>query len=95
MSKATIQYFALPEPWAKLLGYGFNGGFEVETQCWLRGKGPYLSSSVVNSWRSSSGMKRITIVAIIVGRIASLKKRKKDCPLLWVLRKPISISGEQ
>ena len=91
MSKSTIQYFALPEPWAKLLGYGFLHGFEVVTQCWLRGTGPYESKSIVGYWDRLSLPEKLRSCWLLASRIIRLKKRKANCPLLWVLRKPTNL----
>lgn len=88
MSKSTVQYFALPEPWAKLLGYGFNNGFEVIAQCWLRGNGPYLSESILPNWNTFSARSKLSALMTLFTRFVQLKKMKKNCSLLWVLRKP-------
>jgi SAM-dependent methyltransferase len=87
IAKSTIQYFVEPEPWARLLGYGYTGSFSVEAQCWLRGAGPYSQRSLLWGWREKNVKSKLRTWWVLFWRILFLKKSKKSTPLLWVLIK--------
>ena len=87
ISKGTIRYFAAPEPWATLTGYGFVGSFHVITQTWLRGAGPYSGESLTKLYRDQ-GLKTKSKVSLkFICRTLKLFRNRKPTHLLWVLQK--------
>lgn len=87
ISKGTIRYFAAPEPWAALTGYGFVGSFQVISQTWLRGAGPYSNQSLSTLYRYRGVSTKINITLKLVRRALRLIKNRKPTHLLWVLQK--------
>jgi SAM-dependent methyltransferase len=87
ISHATIGYFAGKEPWAKLLGYGFDQGFTVVTQTWQRGAGPLSDTSLLLKFKSADWSSRIKIFLKLSKRILKLSRVQKPTHLLWVLSK--------
>jgi SAM-dependent methyltransferase len=87
ISKGTIRYFAAPEPWATLTGYGFVGSFQVISQTWLRGAGPYSSESLTNSLQGSRNKDKMRICLKLVRRALKLIRNRNPTHLLWVLQK--------
>jgi SAM-dependent methyltransferase len=87
ISKGTIRYFAAPEPWATLTGYGFVGSFQVISQTWLRGSGPYSSESLTGLYKNQSVTKRLSIGLKLVIRTLKLVRNRNPTHLLWVLQK--------
>jgi SAM-dependent methyltransferase len=89
ISRTTIGYFAGEEPWAKLLGYGFDQEFSVVTETWQRGAGPLSDSSLSLKFESADWPSRITILLKLSKRILKLLSKKKPTHLLWVLKKEV------
>lgn len=87
ISKATILYFCGEEPWAKLLGYGFENGFEVISQSWLRGGGIWSSEQLLSDFASNKFRMKIRILLKLIRRIYLLLRNRKPTHLIWVLRK--------
>jgi len=85
ISKNTLIYFCGSEAWAKLLGYGYNGSFEIVANTWLRGYG-FMNEEVLVG---SNGLpKSFTDSVTLSKRIIGLAIAPKPTHLLWVLRKP-------
>lgn len=87
ISKGSIRYFAAPEPWATLTGYGFVGSFQVITQTWLRGSGPYSSESLTGLFKSQGISTKINIALKLAHRALILTRNRNPTHLLWVLQK--------
>jgi hypothetical protein len=87
ISKDTIRYFAGSEPWAKLTGYGFTGSFKVITQTWLRGSGPFSTSSLTFNLRQLSNVERYRRLLKLSRRIFYAARNGNPTHLLWVLSK--------
>lgn len=87
ISKATILYFCGDEPWAKLLGYGFENGFEVVSQGWLRGGGIWSSEQLLEGFSEKSLRAKIIVILKMIRRLYSLIRNRKPTHLLWVLKK--------
>jgi SAM-dependent methyltransferase len=87
ISKATIRYFAAPELWATLTGYGFVGSFRVITQTWLRGAGPFSVGSLTFNLRGQSSAVRNRRLLKLSRRIFNAASNRKPTHLLWVLGK--------
>jgi SAM-dependent methyltransferase len=88
ISKGTIRYFAAPEPWAALTGYGFVGSFQVIAQTWLRGAGPFAADSLVSSFSQQRKFEKIRTLFRILNRMLIASRNRKPTHLLWVLAKP-------
>jgi SAM-dependent methyltransferase len=87
ISRATLLYFTGNEPWAKLLGYGFDNGFTVVTQTWQRGGGVLSDTSLISEFDKATTPERIKIIMKLIKRIIILARSRKPSHLLWVLRK--------
>jgi SAM-dependent methyltransferase len=87
ISKGTIRYFAAPEPWATLTGYGFVGSFQVIAQTWLRGSGPFSVDGLLQSIRDQCTSEKIRSSFKLFRRIISASRNRRPTHLLWVLRK--------
>ena len=89
ITKNTANYFAGPS-WAKEIGYGFTGYFEIVQNCWLFGQAPFVG-------RLELGEKSINNYPIInegikfnlkmIKRTFKLIYPRKRTHLLWVFRK--------
>ncbi len=88
ISKGTIRYFAAPEPWATLTGYGFDGSFEVIAQTWLRGAGPFAGNSLIANFELQRKSDKARTLIKIARRAGSAARNRKPTHLLWVLNKP-------
>ena len=89
ITKSTIRYFANPEPWTKLLGYGLTNGFDVVVNVPLRGSGPMSQKSELNLAKSTSYSSKFFIYLRLFRRFIKLFKVRKPSHLLWVLKKSI------
>jgi hypothetical protein len=87
ISKGTIRYFAAPEPWATLTGYGFVGSFQVVAQTWLRGSGPFSDSKLMFQFHKQKTPRKIEIGLEIVSRTWKAALNRNSTHLLWVLSK--------
>lgn len=87
ISKETILYFGGKEPWAKLLGYGFDNGFDVISQSWLRGGGIWSSEQLLHGFSNKNLRKKLIILLKLIRRLYSLLQNRKPTHLIWVLRK--------
>jgi SAM-dependent methyltransferase len=86
MTKNSILYFAGREPWAKSLGYGYTGDFNIIINDWLRG-GAVFSTTKLSPLKNQGFVKK-TLVILKLTRKILLMKRAKECDhLLWVLQK--------
>lgn len=89
ITKNTANYFAGPS-WAKELGYGFTGYFEIVQNCWLFGQAPFVGrlelgeKSINNYPIINSGIK---FYLKMIKRTLKLIYPRKRTHLLWVLRK--------
>jgi SAM-dependent methyltransferase len=88
ISKGTIRYFAAPEPWATLTGYGFVGSFRVIAQTWLRGAGPFAAESLISSFSHQRSSEKIRTLYRFLNRMLIASRNRKPTHLLWVLAKP-------
>lgn len=88
ISKGTIRYFCAPEPWATLTGYGFVGAFQVITQTWLRGVGPFSIGSLTFNLREQASAERYRSILKLLHRIFNASRNRNPSHLLWVLSKP-------
>jgi hypothetical protein len=87
ISKNTLIYFSGAEAWAKLLGYGYSGSFEIVANTWLRGHG-FMNEEVLIG---SNGLPKSFANAVtLFKRIIGMAIAPKPTHLLWVLRKPDS-----
>lgn len=87
ISKETIRYFAAPEPWATLTGYGFVGSFKVIAQTWLRGAGPFSENSLLLNYSTKRIGRKIIILLTLFSRLRKACLNRKSSHLLWVLAK--------
>lgn len=87
ISKGTIRYFAAPEPWATLTGYGFRGSFEVIAQTWLRGAGPFAANSVTSNFDAMGTSEKTRTLLRLLLRAIRAARNRKPTHLLWVLKK--------
>jgi len=94
ISRETLSYFLGAEPWARQLGYGFQGSFEVIYEGWLFGIGPYPERienrlnqlSRKNKWLDYF-YQHTRILFYFLMWIKRKLARKGPTHLLWVLRK--------
>jgi SAM-dependent methyltransferase len=87
ISKGTIRYFAAPEPWATLTGYGFVGSFRVIAQTWLRGAGPFSEESLLNSYTNQNLKAKLITCCRLLARAVRAFRVRRPTHLLWVLKK--------
>jgi SAM-dependent methyltransferase len=87
ISQATLLYFTGNEPWAKLLGYGFDNGFTVVTQTWQRGGGVLSETSLISELEKARKSEKFKIILKLAKRIINLVRTRKPTHLLWVLKK--------
>jgi len=87
ISKGTIRYFAAPEPWATLTGYGFVGSFQVIAQTWLRGAGPFSETSLLFKYSEKDLRNKLLILVKLLSRTKKALLNNKSSHLLWVLSK--------
>jgi SAM-dependent methyltransferase len=87
ISKETIRYFAAPEPWATLTGYGFVGSYQVISQTWLRGNGPFCEVSLLSNYKEQRFRTKVILVLRICRRTLNAALNRKPTHLLWVLQK--------
>jgi len=88
ISRETINYFAGQDAWARTIGYGFIGHFQVIAQTWLRGAGPYTKFSLIGEFKPASVRLKIEILLKLLKRFVGLFRRRKPTHILWVLQKP-------
>jgi SAM-dependent methyltransferase len=88
ISRETIRYFAGQEAWARTIGYGFVGHFQVIAQTWLRGAGPYAQFTLVGEFKQEPIRLKIQIILKLLNRVRKLINRQKPSHILWVLQKP-------
>ena len=88
ISRETIRYFAGEDAWARTIGYGFVGHFQVIAQTWLRGVGPYTQFSLVGTFRTASIRLKIEIILKLLKRLGRIFKRQNPTHIVWVLQKP-------
>ena len=94
ISRETLSYFLGTEPWARQLGYGFQGSFEVIYEGWLLGIGPY-PERIENRMNQDTGKNQwlnylYQHQPVLYYSLKWLKRklsRKSPTHLLWVLRK--------
>lgn len=87
IARDTIRYFAGDEAWARTIGYGFNGNFEVVAQTWLREGGPYAPNSILGEISGISRVEKLKTMARLFMRTIRLLKNRNPSHILWVLRK--------
>jgi SAM-dependent methyltransferase len=85
ITKGTLNYFVGNDAWAKSLGYGFDGSFELICNTWIRSYG-FMTKELVFSKTNL----RLTILNFfrIINRLTRILTSRKPTHLLWVLRKP-------
>ena len=88
IARETILYFAGQDAWARTIGYGFVGHFQVIAHTWLRGAGPYTQFSLVGELKAAPMRLKIEIILKLLKRFGRLFKRQKPTHILWVLQKP-------
>jgi SAM-dependent methyltransferase len=89
ITKNTANYFAGPA-WAKEIGYGFTGSFEIIQNSWVFGQSPYVGrlalgeNSISNYPIINYGLK---FYLKLIKRTLKLCYPRKRTHLLWVFKK--------
>lgn len=91
----TKDYFTGPLPLAQILGYGFEGSFNVITQTWIRRHKDGLgqNSSTLPVCLNGSGIFRFALQPKNLRAFISIILRwfqREPTHLLWVFQKPLS-----
>lgn len=89
ITKNTANYFA-GAAWAKEIGYGFTGSFEIIQNCWLFGQAPHvgrlaLGEKAINNYPiTNNGLK---FYLKLFKRTIKLIRPQRKTHILWVFKK--------
>lgn len=88
ISKNTIYYFSSSGiPDSTRMGYGFEGNFKIIHNDWLKGGGPFLSSSEFTKITVNKKFTTLLVFLKYIKRFIKMKLRFKSSHILWVLQK--------